>query len=52
MIIIDSVQKGLTVQRATKITLKSAVIEIEADTNMTLEAGAALTSQGALVKIN
>lgn len=51
-ILIDSVQNSIAIQSQMKLTIKSAMIEIEADTMMTIKAGAVLTLQGALVKIN
>ena len=51
-IIFDSVQNSIAIQSQMKLTIKSAMIEIEADTMMTIKAGAALTLQGAIVKIN
>jgi uncharacterized protein involved in type VI secretion and phage assembly len=52
LVVIDSVQNTITIQSQMKIRLKSSIIEIEADTDMTIKAGATLTIQGALVKIN
>jgi uncharacterized protein involved in type VI secretion and phage assembly len=52
LIVIDSVQNTITIQSQMKIRLKSSIIEIEADTDMMIKAGATLTIQGALVKIN
>jgi uncharacterized protein involved in type VI secretion and phage assembly len=51
-IVIDSVQGSVTLQSQTKLTIKSPMIEIEADTTMTIKAGASLTLQGGVVKIN
>lgn len=51
-IVIDSVQNSIAIQSQMKLTIKSAMIEIEADTMMTIKAGASLTLQGAIVKIN
>jgi uncharacterized protein involved in type VI secretion and phage assembly len=52
LVVIDSVQNTITIQSQMKIRLKSSIIEIEADTDMTIKAGATLTIRGALVKIN
>jgi uncharacterized protein involved in type VI secretion and phage assembly len=52
LIVMDSVQNTITIQSQMRIRLKSSIIEIEADTDMTIKAGATLTIQGALVKIN
>jgi uncharacterized protein involved in type VI secretion and phage assembly len=51
-IYIDSVENTITVQSQTKIRLQSSIIEIEADTHITIKAGATLTLQGALITIN
>jgi uncharacterized protein involved in type VI secretion and phage assembly len=51
-IVIDSVQNSIAIQSLMKVSIKSAMIDIEADTMLTLKAGATLTVQGALVKIN
>jgi uncharacterized protein involved in type VI secretion and phage assembly len=51
-IVIDSVQNSIAIQSQMKVSIKSAMIDIEADTMLTLKAGATLTVQGALVKIN
>jgi uncharacterized protein involved in type VI secretion and phage assembly len=50
-IVIDSVQNSIAIQSQMKVSIKSAMIDIEADTMLTLKAGATLTVQGALVKI-
>ncbi len=49
---IDSVQKAISIESQMKLSLKSQTIEIEAGTMLTIKAGATLTIQGALVKIN
>jgi hypothetical protein len=46
------VQNAITISAQMKISLKAQTIEIEADTMLTAKAGATLTIQGALVKIN
>ena len=51
-VVIDSVQNAITISAQMKISLKAQTIEIEADTMLTAKAGATLTVQGALVKIN
>lgn len=51
-ITIDSVQNSINVESAIQLKIKSQMIEIEAGGMMTLKAGATLTIQGALVKIN
>jgi len=51
-VVIDSVQNAITISAQMKISLKAQTIEIEADTMLTAKAGATLTIQGALVKIN
>lgn len=49
---IDSVQNSITIESAMQLKLKSQMIEIESGTMMSIKAGATLTIQGALVKIN
>jgi uncharacterized protein involved in type VI secretion and phage assembly len=51
-ITIDSNQRAITIASDMKLSLKSQVIEIEAQGMMTLKANATLTIQGTLVKIN
>jgi uncharacterized protein involved in type VI secretion and phage assembly len=51
-IVIDSVQNSLTIESGLSLTIKSTNINIEASATMTLKAGAILTIQGTLVKIN
>jgi uncharacterized protein involved in type VI secretion and phage assembly len=51
-IVIDSVQNSLTIESGLNLTIKSTNINIEASATMTLKAGAILTIQGTLVKIN
>lgn len=48
----DSVQNSISVESAMQLKIKSQMVEIEAGTMMTIKAGATLTIQGALVKIN
>lgn len=51
-ITIDSVQNSVAINSSMQLKIKANMMEIEADTTMTLKAGATLTLQGALVKIN
>jgi uncharacterized protein involved in type VI secretion and phage assembly len=51
-ITIDSVQNSVAINSSMQLKIKATTIEIEADATMTLKAGATLTLQGALVKIN
>lgn len=48
----DSVQNNIEIKCTMQLNIKANVIEIEADSMMTIKAGATLTLQGALVKIN
>lgn len=50
--VIDSVQNNMDIKCSMQLKIKANVIEIAADSMMTLKAGANLTIQGALVKIN
>lgn len=49
---IDSVQNAINIESAMQFKIKANMIEIAADSMMTIKAGATLTLQGALVKIN
>jgi uncharacterized protein involved in type VI secretion and phage assembly len=49
---IDSVQNSMEIESAMQLKIKSQMIEIEAGAAMTIKAGATLTIQGAIVKIN
>lgn len=49
---IDSVQNNMDIKCSMQLKIKANIIEIAADSMMTLKAGATLTLQGALVKIN
>jgi uncharacterized protein involved in type VI secretion and phage assembly len=51
-IVIDSSQNAISITAQMKLNLKAQTIEIDADTMLTVKAGANLTIQGALVKIN
>jgi uncharacterized protein involved in type VI secretion and phage assembly len=51
-IVIDSAQNEITISAQMKLTLKAQTVEIDADTMLTVKAGATLTIQGTLVKIN
>jgi uncharacterized protein involved in type VI secretion and phage assembly len=48
----DSVQNSISIESAMKLKIKSQMIEIESGTMMKIKAGATLTIEGALVKIN
>ena len=52
VIVLDSVQNTISVESAMKLTLKGQIVEIEAGASMTVKAGATLTIQGTLVRIN
>lgn len=52
LISMDSMQNSINIESAAQLKIKSQVIEIEAGGMMTVKAGATLTVQGALVKIN
>jgi uncharacterized protein involved in type VI secretion and phage assembly len=49
---IDSVQNSVTISSSLQLKIKASIIEIEADSMLTIKAGAILTLQGSLVKIN
>ena len=51
-IAIDSVQNAIAISSKMKLSIKAQMIEIEAESMMTIKSGANLTIQGALVKIN
>jgi len=51
-IVIDSVQNSITISSSLQLKIKASIIEIEADSMLTIKAGAILTLQGSLVKIN
>jgi uncharacterized protein involved in type VI secretion and phage assembly len=51
-IVIDSAQNAITITAQMKLNIKAQTVEIDADTMLTIKAGANLTIQGALVKIN
>ena len=51
-IVIDSLQNSIAIESKMQLKIKSQMIEIEAGSTMTLKAGATLTIQGAMVKIN
>jgi len=51
-ILIDSVQNSINFECGMQCKIKANIIEISADSMMTIKAGATLTIQGALVKIN
>ncbi len=49
---IDSVQNSINIECRMQLKIKANIIEISSDSMMTIKAGATLTIQGALVKIN
>ncbi|NTU41448.1 MAG: phage tail protein [Nitrospirales bacterium] len=49
---IDSVQNAIIIESGLQLKIKANMIEIAADSMLTIKAGATLTLQGALVKIN
>jgi uncharacterized protein involved in type VI secretion and phage assembly len=49
---IDSVQNAISIESGLQLSIKAQIIEIEAGASMTLKAGATLTIQGSLVRIN
>ncbi|MBD5799848.1 phage tail protein [Bacillus pseudomycoides] len=51
-IVMDSVQRGITIESSMFLKIKSKMIEIEADCMMTLKSKSMLTIQGLPVKIN
>jgi len=51
-ITIDSVQQTVTINSSMQLKIKANIVEIESDSMMTIKAGAVLTLQGSLVKIN
>jgi uncharacterized protein involved in type VI secretion and phage assembly len=51
-ILIDSVQNSIQIQSSMQLVLKANQISIEADTTMSIKAGATLTIQGTMVQIN
>jgi phage baseplate assembly protein gpV len=51
-IVIDSIQNTINISSQMKMSIQANMIEIEAQSMMTIKAGATLTLQGALVKIN
>ncbi len=51
-ITIDSAQNAINIESAMQLKIKSQQIEIEAGGMLTIKAGATLTIQGAMVKIN
>ena len=51
-ITIDSVQNSMNIESAMQLKIKSQAIEIESGGMMTIKAGATLTLQGSLIKIN
>lgn len=51
-IVIDSVQNSIAISASLQLKIKAAIVEIEADSMLTIKAGAILTLQGSLIKIN
>ena len=51
-IVIDSVQNAIAISSQMKLSIKAQMIEIEAESMMTIKSGANLTIQGAIVQIN
>lgn len=51
-IVIDSVKNSITIESGLELKIKSTKIDIEATASMNIKAGASLSIQGALVKIN
>ncbi|MCB0302323.1 MAG: phage tail protein [Calditrichaeota bacterium] len=49
---IDSVSNSITIECTAKLTIRAKQIDIQADAMMNIKAGATLTIQGTLVKIN
>jgi len=51
-VVIDAAQNNIEVKCSMQLHLKANIVEIEADSMMTIKAGATLSLQGAIVKIN
>lgn len=51
-LVIDSAQNSIGIESSMKLTIKGQMVEIQSDANMTLKAGAVMTIQGSMVKIN
>ena len=51
-IVIDSVQSSITISSSAQLKIKAGMMEIEADSMLTIKTGGMLTLQGSLVKIN
>lgn len=51
-VVIDSVQNSINIECTMQLKIKANMVEIAADSTMTIKAGAMLTLQGAMVKIN
>ena len=51
-IVIDSIQNSVAISSSLQLKIKGSIVEIEADSMLTIKAGAVLTLQGSLVKIN
>jgi uncharacterized protein involved in type VI secretion and phage assembly len=51
-IVVDSVQNSITISSSALLKIKAGMMEIEADSMLTIKTGGMLTLQGSLVKIN
>jgi len=51
-IVIDSVQNSIAISASLQVKIKAGMMEIEADSMLTIKTGGMLTLQGSLVKIN
>ena len=51
-ITIDSAQNAISIQCSMQLNIRANVVQIEADSTMTLKAGATLTFQGGMIQIN
>lgn len=51
-VVIDSVQNSISIECTMQLKIKANMVEISADSTMTIKAGAMLTLEGAMVKIN
>lgn len=51
-VVIDGAGNEIAVKSSQKVTIKSSMVQIEADASMTLKSGGTLKIQGAIVQIN
>lgn len=51
-LVIDSSRNSIGIESGMELKIKAGTVEIQADSSLTLKAGATLTIQGSLVKIN